>query len=107
MQIRHLNTTILITALSLGPALVHADAGRTWLLAEAVQPPSDTTITAKVKADLLKSSLLTGLQVQVSTQDGVVQLAGYVDKAAQVTQAENIASKVDGVQRVQNDLRIK
>ena len=110
MQIRHLKTTtLLITALSLGPVTTHADVGgldgRT--LAEAAQPPADTTITAKVKAGLLKSSLLTGLQVKVTTEDGVVRLTGYVDLAEQVTQAENIASKVDGVRRVQNDLRIK
>ncbi len=115
MQVHRLNLSLTRTAglisvlvvFLAGGAVSVVAASQPGPLAEATQTPTDTTITAKVKADLLKSSLLTGLQVKVSTEEGVVQLAGYVDKAEQVTQAYDIASRVSGVKRVQNDLRIK
>jgi osmotically-inducible protein OsmY len=68
---------------------------------------SDTWITTKVKAKLLEENFKTGVDIKVSTHDGVVQLAGYVKKADQVSLASDIAANVEGVKRVQNDLIIK
>ncbi len=68
---------------------------------------SDVWITAKVKAKLLEDNFKTGVDIKVSTHDGVVQLAGYVKRAEQVNLASDIAANVEGVKSVQNDLIIK
>ncbi|ART79101.1 molecular chaperone OsmY [Oceanisphaera avium] len=67
----------------------------------------DAMITSAVKAKFLADDVVPGLSVSVETQDGVVQLTGDVESQEQVTQAENVAKGVDGVQSVKNDLVIK
>jgi osmotically-inducible protein OsmY len=68
---------------------------------------SDAWITTKVKAMLLKDEGTTGLAIGVTTEDGVVQLSGFVDKQEQISRAGEIAEGVKGVKRVQNDLRVE
>lgn len=67
----------------------------------------DAWITTKVKALLLKEDALSALKIDVDTKDGVVRLSGQVDKSEQVARAAEVASKVAGVKRVQNDLTLK
>lgn len=67
----------------------------------------DAWVTTKVKTLLLADHFLTGLDIKVTTHDGVVQLAGWVKQPEHVSQAEKIASGVVGVKRVQNDLHVK
>lgn len=67
----------------------------------------DAWITARVKALMLKDEGVKGLDVNVETHRGVVQLAGWVNTPAQITQAEIIARRVDGVKAVKNDLAVK
>jgi hyperosmotically inducible protein len=67
----------------------------------------DAWITAKVKALLLKQDGMKGLEVNVETHKGIVQLAGWVGSAEQVARAEKIALGVEGVKAVRNDLQIK
>jgi hyperosmotically inducible protein len=67
----------------------------------------DAWITAKVKTMLLKDEGLKGLDVNVETHKGTVQLAGWVNQPAQVSEAEKIARSIDGVKEVRNDLQIK
>jgi osmotically-inducible protein OsmY len=67
----------------------------------------DAWITTKVKAKLLKDSFMSGLNIKVSTNDGVVQLAGFVKKPEQINLAEQIAINTEGVKRVQNDLQLE
>lgn len=64
----------------------------------------DSVVTAKVKARLIKHSLLRGLQVHVETYKGVVQLSGFVDNEKQITTAGQIAAGVEGVNKVINNL---
>ncbi len=64
------------------------------------QPVADSWITAKVKADLLLTEETKGLDINVSTRDGVVTLAGRLDTAAQVEKAVAIARAIDGVKSV-------
>jgi hyperosmotically inducible protein len=68
---------------------------------------SDAWITTQVKATLLKDEGTTGLAIEVATQDGVVQLSGFVDKPEQISRAVEIANSVKGVKRVVDDLQIK
>ena len=68
---------------------------------------SDSAITARVKSELLADPNVSGLNVNVTTYDGQVQLSGYVTSDEQRQQAEKIARSVDGVKSVSNDLIVK
>ena len=50
---------------------------------DSSQPVTDTWITTKVKADLLATENVSGLDIKVETVDGVVTLSGAVDSQAQ------------------------
>ena len=67
----------------------------------------DAWISAKVKTLLLKDEGVKGLDVNVETHKGSVQLAGWVNSPAQIAQAEAIARSVEGVKGVKNDLQVK
>jgi hyperosmotically inducible protein len=64
------------------------------------QPVEDSWITTKVKADLLVDDQTKGLDINVSTTNGVVTLAGRLDSAAQVDKAVSIARAIKGVKSV-------
>lgn len=68
---------------------------------------SDALITAKVKAMLLKDDSIKGLDVNVETHQGMVQLSGTVASPAQLVDAGRLAASVEGVRSVRNDLQIK
>lgn len=68
---------------------------------------SDAWISTKVKALLMKEDVLSGLGINVDTHDGQVQLSGWVKEPRQAHEAVRLASSVDGVRQVINDLVIK
>lgn len=68
---------------------------------------SDSVITSKVKASLLKDEGMKSLKVSVKTHGGVVLLSGFVDSEDQIKQAEKIAAGIDGVKSVKNSLLLK
>lgn len=68
---------------------------------------SDSVITTKTKAALLKDEGLKSFSVSVETHEGEVLLSGFVDTEAQVTQAGKIAKAVPGVKSVKNSLVVK
>jgi hyperosmotically inducible periplasmic protein len=68
------------------------------------QAVDDTSITAKVKAELLAKSDVNGTDISVDTKQGQVTLSGTVPPA-QIARAEEIARKVDGVREVVNQLK--
>jgi osmotically-inducible protein OsmY len=68
----------------------------------------DATITAQVKTKLasdLKLSTITN--IDVDTTNGVVTLAGQVENEHVRSSAEQIASAVEGVVSVNNNLQIE
>ena len=67
----------------------------------------DAWITTKVKGTLLKDEILSGLQIQVDTHNGIVQLSGWVNTQDQVDRAASLAKDVKGVRRVENDILVK
>lgn len=67
----------------------------------------DKVVTSKVKAALLKDPEVKGLQVNVETFNGVVQLSGFVDKPEQIPRATEVAKGVEGVKSVKNDLNLR
>ncbi|MCX7099715.1 MAG: BON domain-containing protein [Methylococcales bacterium] len=64
-------------------------------------------ITMAVKASLLKDSLLSASQIDVSTVNGVVTLTGVVDSEQSASRAVAIAGNQAHVQAVENKLLIK
>ena len=67
----------------------------------------DSVITAKVKTELIADPQTKAGQINVTTENGVVQLAGFVDSSTEKAKAEEIARSVSGVRGVRNDLDIK
>ena len=67
---------------------------------ESSQPVDDTWITTKVKADLLTTSDVSGLELNVETVEGVVSLTGDVDTQAEADRAVAVAKGIKGVTRV-------
>ena len=64
----------------------------------------DSTITTKVKSELLAEKDVNSFDIKVRTFNGTVQLSGFVDSQWQIDKAVQIASAVNGVQHVTNDL---
>lgn len=67
----------------------------------------DVAITTKVKAQLLESGKVDGLDVNVDSMNGKVKLSGWASSAAEARQAGAIARDVDGVRSVDNQLQVK
>ena len=67
----------------------------------------DSTVTAKIKAELLKDVGMKGLDISVETHKGEVILSGFVESDQQIHRAVEIASGIRGVQSVKNSLVVK
>jgi osmotically-inducible protein OsmY len=67
----------------------------------------DSTITAKVKAEILGDSALKVFAIGVETFKGTVQLSGFVNSAEIRSRAAVVAGRVSGVKSVKNDLIVK
>jgi len=64
----------------------------------------DSAVTTKVKSALLAEKDVNSFDIKVKTFDGVVQLSGFVDSQWPIDKAVQVASAVNGVQKVKNDL---
>ena len=67
----------------------------------------DSTITAKVKSDILGDPALKVFDIGVETFKGTVQLSGFVNSAEIRSRASVVAGRVSGVKSVKNDLIVK
>lgn len=65
---------------------------------------SDSKIEDQVRKALLSDPHLEGLRVEVQVVDGIVKLHGTVDSPFEKRRAEEVASKVEGVVGIRNDL---
>jgi hyperosmotically inducible protein len=66
----------------------------------------DAALTAKVKTSLIENPATKARQINVETNNGVVQLNGFVDSAVAKAEAEKAAKAIAGVQRVDNNLQV-
>lgn len=96
-------TGLPLATLAETPAAATTDTG---VRAETKRIVSDTTLTTKVKAALIREKDLSAMDVNVETRNGVVQLSGFVDSADQQERAAKVAKAVEGVKEVKNDLRL-
>ena len=67
----------------------------------------DSVITSKVKAAVLHEPDLKVSEINVETFKGVVQLSGFVSSREDIKSAIRVASAVDGVKSVKNDMQLK
>jgi hyperosmotically inducible protein len=67
----------------------------------------DSAITSKVKTALAGDPRTKAHQVNVETHNGVVQLSGFVDTPEAKVTAETLASNVDHVKSVDNEIDVK
>jgi hyperosmotically inducible protein len=67
----------------------------------------DSMLTAKVKSALFANPVTKARQINVATAEGVVQLSGFVDSAAEKSTATEVARSVAGVRSVKNELEMK
>jgi osmotically-inducible protein OsmY len=67
----------------------------------------DSVITSKVKAEIFKDESLKSAEINVETFKGVVQLSGFVNSMEDIDRAVDVASGVNGVTSVKNDMRVK
>jgi len=67
---------------------------------------NDTGITTQIKTKLIGSDIVSAPTIHVETQNGIVQLSGFVSNYAQVKEAQDLARSVEGVKRVVSNLII-
>jgi hyperosmotically inducible protein len=66
----------------------------------------DTVVLSSVKAALIADPVTKARQIDVEVRRGVVQLNGFVDSAAEKAQATTVATNVNGVMEVKNNLAV-
>jgi len=71
------------------------------------QDIDDGMLTASVKSKLMDDPTTKAYEINVGTQQGVVQLTGFVDSTKMKARAGELARSVDGVKDVRNDLEIR
>jgi len=76
------------------------------LAAACARKPDDTKISADIQNRFSQDSGLSGKQLTVQANDGVVTLAGNVDNAAQRDAASRQAASVPGVKQVINNMQV-
>src|SRR3569832_482356 len=67
----------------------------------------DTVITSSVKKAILDEPSLKVNEINVETFKGAVQLSGFVRSQDNIATAIRVASTVNGVKSVKNDMRLK
>ena len=107
---RTLAASLLAGAIAMAGAVQAQDDTRDTAVkqGESEQPMGDTWITTKVKAELLATQDVSGLDISVETVNGVVTLSGDVDTRAEADRAIAVARNIEGVTRVDSSqLRVK
>lgn len=91
---------VMLTIFSL--AGCQATTGRT-----AGQNIDDSTLTGSVKTKLAADKVSSLTRIDVDSTNGVVALNGVVESAEQRARAQELASQVNGVKKVVNNLQVQ
>ena len=90
------------------------DAKNTWgvrrvknlLKARPTHPIADDKLVQNVTSAFLRDSTVEGYDINVKAKNGVIALTGMVDSYFEKSQAEDIASRANGVLDVKNNLTV-
>ena len=105
---RLMMTNALLMSLAMGTAGIPMAMAHDVKAGAAADTKTTAWITTKVKADLLVTEEVKGLDINVSTTNGVVTLAGLLDSQAQHHKAIAVAKAIKGVKRVETKaLKVK
>lgn len=96
-----------VPLIALSAALISAGCAGTEHSRSTGTYLDDKAIGAKVKAALIDDDLVNGLDVNVDTFRGEVQLSGFVNTQEQKEHASEIARNVPGVVAVRNNVALK
>lgn len=89
-------------------AIFLGTSGCTALTGESAgQYVDDSTLTARVKANLVADKVANLTRVDVDTTNQIVSLNGIVESAEQKQRAEQLARQISGVKGVTNNLQIQ
>lgn len=102
-----MNRTIAKIAVAAIAAVSLAACTATRTQKSAGEQIDDSVLTGKVKTALIESSDTKAHQIDVETFRGTVQLNGFVDSATAKAAATRVASGVEGVKKVDNNLAIQ
>ena len=97
-QLKH-RFAVAIAAALLGLAGCASPGGTSFL--------DDATVTMRVKKAIYNDASLKVMDISVTTEAGVVDLTGTVKSKAERSRATAVATKVEGVKRVKNDLKVE
>jgi osmotically-inducible protein OsmY len=86
--------------------LVNEQSGRERQPSPFYRAVTDATLTAKVKSNLLWNEHVSGTDIAVSSENGVVTLEGSVGSEAERDLAVQLSRNTDGVESVQNRLTV-
>jgi osmotically-inducible protein OsmY len=64
----------------------------------------DAAMTTEIKTDLLKDKATRTFGIHVKSNQGLITLTGHVDSPQTAARAQSIATQVNGVQSVKNEL---
>ena len=67
----------------------------------------DSIVTSKVKSSFLADPDIKSFDIAVVTNNGEVQLSGFVNNQTQIDRAIDVARRTEGVHNVINELRVK
>lgn len=102
MNSKHTNISIIIFLLvfivGCSPTLKHEGTGEYF---------DDTVITTKVKAAILNEPSLKSSEINVETFKGNVQLSGFVSSRDAIYKAIDVASKINGVKIINDNMQLK
>lgn len=104
---KHIITLLAIVSMSSTPLLLSSGCSSTPTRESTGEYVDDSSVTTKVKAELIKDPVVKARQVDVTTFKGTVQLSGFVDTDEQKSRAAEIARGIPGVHEVKNNITVK
>jgi osmotically-inducible protein OsmY len=104
MKTPHLLVALVLAGSLAGPLVSCASTSTSESTGQYID---DSTISNKVRADFVSDKDLNVFQIDVTTYKGLVQLSGFVNSASIKSRAGTVATHVEGVKEVQNNLIIK
>ncbi len=108
MKLKLMTAALMAAGLALSGCAHRNDNAAAGDSRSAGQFTSDAALTTKVKAALAKDAGLgTATDVNVQSFRGVVQLNGFVKTPEQIRSAADVAGRVEGVTKVENNLQVK
>lgn len=83
------------------------DTGASGAVGATSAYADDAMITTMVKTALIEDKQVRSLKISVTTEQGVVKMSGTVPNAEVGNRALQLATTVQGVKGVKNDLKVK